>query len=369
MDLVVAADDRTGAFETAAALADRGAGPVTVRVWPSTAVPRGTSVVDLGSRHVAPIEAARRAASMETRGQVAHKIDSTLRGNWADELVARSAAMPVLLVPSLPAAGRVCVGGIVLHDGRPVHLGDAGSDVRRGITSSCPQMMLGRAGASSVMELATLDQVHRWCARPAGIAVADAADDASIDAIVEQWSVAAGAVLLAGTSAVIGATAGPVHTIRMVPMPSMVGPIVVVCGSLHPVARRQMQVAERAGVAVTSTVDDVAIRRLRRTGVLMVTTELPVAGVDDPLAVAAAGTLAGLVARVRTEVEIGVLVVIGGDTAAAVLDAADVAVHGSIGDGAAWAVVDGFVEPVVTRSGGFGDDDALLHLLRTTLAP
>src|SRR4051812_9287183 len=109
MRLHAAADDRTGALELAAALADRGVGGgsgVPVSVWPNVA-DDPVSVVDLDSRHVAPHEAGLRAASLMIVGPSAHKIDSTLRGNWAHELVARQRAsgLPVLLIPALPVLG------------------------------------------------------------------------------------------------------------------------------------------------------------------------------------------------------------------------------------------------------------------------
>ena len=46
-------------------------------------------VVDLESRHLSSQQAASRAAAFKVSGPAAHKIDSTLRGNWARELVAR----------------------------------------------------------------------------------------------------------------------------------------------------------------------------------------------------------------------------------------------------------------------------------------
>ena len=52
--------------------------------------------------------AATRAVSVDSidAARYAHKIDSTLRGNWASELVARHAATghPVLVVPAYPGA-------------------------------------------------------------------------------------------------------------------------------------------------------------------------------------------------------------------------------------------------------------------------
>ena len=65
----------------------------------------------------------------------------------------------------------------------------------------------------------------------------------------------------------------------------------------------------------------------------------------------------------------GALIVIGGDTAASLLGTAPVSVSGTFSAGAAWAYVDGFEGPVITRSGGFGSERALVELIRGTLEP
>ena len=116
----MAADDRTGAFEVAGLLAGV-VGPVKVTVGTA---PAGNGVVDLGSRALAPGEAADRAAAIERQRAVwtAHKIDSTLRGNWSSELLARQAASGrrLVVLPGWPELGRTCVDGLVEVDGTPV---------------------------------------------------------------------------------------------------------------------------------------------------------------------------------------------------------------------------------------------------------
>jgi len=61
------------------------------------------------------------------------------------------------------------------------------------------------------------------------------------------------------------------------------------------------------------------------------------------------------------------LIILGGDTAAAVLGDSSVEVYGSVDIGTAWARVTGFGQPVITRSGGFGSDHALVDLVRSML--
>ena len=113
--------------------------------------------------------------------------------------------------------------------------------------------------------------------------------------------------------------------------------------------------------------DDLAIRALQESPVLVLASEIPVGDVDAPMAVAAAATLARGVTAVREQVDLGALLILGGDTAAAVLGDASVEVYGSVDIGTAWARVDGFDQPVITRSGGFGSEYALVDLIRTAL--
>lgn len=369
MDLLVAADDRTGALETAGVLADRLATPVGVSAWPSrpAAGRVGVTVVDLGSRHLSAVDARARIGGLPANGRIGHKLDSTLRGNWPDELAAWAARRPVLLVPALPDQGRTCEGGIVLEHGRPVHEGHVATDVRRSVSSSRPADLLRRAGLDAVAELADQQAIESWLAAPVGVAVADAASDDDIASIVSAWTGSAHEVVLAGTSAVIGAAApgGGATPAR----PTTDGPILVACGSVHPTARAQLDGAERVGITIATIADDITAHRLRETGELILATEIPVGDVDEPLAVAAASSLASGVAELRRRVALGALVVVGGDTAAAVFGSAAVSVRGTVAAGTAWASADGFDMPVITRSGGFGSDRSLVDLIRKTLRP
>ena len=355
MKLHVVADDRTGAFETAAALADRGAGPVPVIAWPTNPpIDCHVVVVDLGSRHLAAVDARDRAAGLDQVGPMAHKIDSTLRGNWAEELTGRhqSTGRPILLIPALPALGRTCIGGTVFDHGRPVHEGNAGIDARRPVATSRPADMLHASGANDVRNLADLDDVRDWLGSPAGVAVVDADSQSTIDTIVSEWARRPD-VLLAGTSVVIGSAASQLAAPKatMTTLPSIGdGPVLVACGSLHPIARAQVERARRLGGAH-----------------VFVATPVPLGAVYDQNAVAAAHQLAADVTVLMERTRFAALVVLGGDTVAAIVGNATVIVHGSIAPGTAFATVDGISVPVITRAGGFGGEDALSELLWSTL--
>ena len=362
VELHVTADDRTGALECAAAIADRAVAPVPVSVWPDRA-PAGSvcAVVDLASRHLVAADAADRAATLPAAGRLVHKIDSTLRGNWPTELATRHrlSGMPVLLVPALPALGRVCLGGEVFVGEHRAHEVVSG-DPRGGVASSRPAELLGAVGAAST-ELADVDAVERWLASPADVAVADAADDTTVEAIAERWNAADG-VLLAGTSAVVGAVLGrPVglHRRRHLIQP----PTLVVCGSVSPVAREQVAAAAAHGATITDRFDPDVLRAMIEGTPVVLASPVVSGPVTDEQAERAAERLVQEAAAVIESGHVGTLVIIGGDTAAALLGDALVVVHGSVRPGT--ALVESLVidVPVITRAGGFGGPEALIDLL------
>jgi uncharacterized protein YgbK (DUF1537 family) len=184
----VIADDLTGALDTAAPFAAHG-WRTSVVPWPgggppaiAAAVARATAVsdvvvVDTASRHLAAREAARRVRAVVrlARGRVAgrpsphlyKKIDSTLRGNVAAELIAFRAAAGVdclPLAPAFPAQGRTTRGGAVWVDGTPLHASPAAQDALD--PAGCGDLArLAPAGALEVLDAATDADLRRIATR------------------------------------------------------------------------------------------------------------------------------------------------------------------------------------------------------------
>jgi uncharacterized protein YgbK (DUF1537 family) len=358
---VITADDRTGALEVAGALAERLGR--TVRVGPAGLDgPDGPDglvaerrVVDLGSRSLAPAAA---AAAAERWGRVvtAHKIDSTLRGRWADEVAAfvASGGRRALVVPALPTLGRVCIGGVVSIDGVPVAEGSAGRDSRHPVRSSRPADHLRAAGLAEVTEVADERQLQAWLDCGSGVAVCDAADDADLDRIGAAWRATSDPPLFVGTAGSLGAAIAPATSARSLPVPSARG-VLVACGSLHAVARRQV------GVLVCSSdpLDQVAVALTPHVA--------RGDSVGDGAAEAAASELAARVDVALAARPEWALLVLGGDTAAALLGDAVVEVHGTLAAGTPWGVHTATGRLVATRSGGFGSDAALVDMVAALL--
>jgi len=371
------ADDRTGALEVGGACADAGLGPVSVFADGPVDSSVPLVVVDLATRHLAGQAAAGRtiaALGRTTAGAHALKIDSTLRGPWAASVLAAAGALDAraVVVAALPTAGRVCVGGVVYDEGRPVGEGAAGDDARDPVGSSRPADHLRAAGATAVAELDGAAALAVWLADAAGrVAVCDASTDGDLDALGATWAAVDG-VVLASTAAGVAAAAGRRVTTPRSPPPAvaLVPPVLVVCGSLHAAARRQIEVLARAGAVVVELAGnlDVAAAGLAagRT-VVLVTPTRAIRPVTDDAARAMASAIAAAVAHLGIA-PLGTLVVIGGDTAAAVLGDGPRLAGGMLAPGTPWSPADGG-PLVVTRSGAFGDDDALVDLLATRMGP
>lgn len=396
LELLIGADDRTGALEAAGAAAAVSGRRVRVVVADAgTSVshpidggapgPGGVVVVDIASRHLGRIAAGERASALdliESRRHV-HKIDSTLRGRWATELVARSArGRPVVVVPALPALGRTCVGGVVMVDGTPVAETDSALDVIAPPASSRPAALLSAAGAGAVHELRSPEVVRAWMEHPDGIAVVDAATDdeiASVAAVCEGHP----EVLLAGTSALAAAvartmiatsasasastsTSASASTSTSAPSPrrptARPDGVLVVVGSGHPVVVEQVDRLRRRGAVLVSPDDPVTTVA---DGPVVIAAERP----PDALTIADAHRHARAVGAVTARwietMAPEIVVVIGGDTTASVLGDEPLEVAGLIAPGTPWLERDGRV--IVTRAGGFGGPDALADLVWGTL--
>ena len=349
------ADDRTGAMEAAALCADAGFATVVVS-WDGETATADCVVTDLRSRHLTAGRAAERmtaALHEHSEGCRVHKIDSTLRGNWAAEIgVLLAERRRVLIIPAYPAAGRTCVGGVVRVDGVPVAETEFGRDPTAPVTSSRPAGAFAAVEVAAVEvaaeEVATLTDLHGWLAsvgRPAAVAIADAETDERIDELVAATGDRAD-VVIAGPAAVVGAVARWMSPGTRRGLPALpVGPVLVVCGSLHSISRSQAAaVRSHAGVTVIEAHRDGGTDR-------------------EVVALELAFRAHEHLAAHRTDL----VVLLGGDTADAFIGDRSVTVYGSVGVGMAFGsvAIDGRPLAIITKPGGFGATNALVDLLGT----
>ena len=196
--------------------------------------------------------------------------DSTLRGHLLEEYRGvRSVVAPdtwpvLLLVPALPSAGRITVGGVHLfeRDGTrtPLHQTEYAQDGVFAYTSSrLLEWAEERSGrlfrAEDGRELA-LDALHEGGAaavadalealsatgRPC-VFVPDAVTVGDVEAIAEGWrvAVASGAEVLVRCAPTFAGVLTGTTASDLVPLPAASGGLLVVCGSYVEQARRQLE--------------------------------------------------------------------------------------------------------------------------------
>jgi len=286
------------------------------------------------------------------------QFDSTLRGRFARDCstaLAASGRCKLLVAAAFPSAGRTVEEGRVLVDGVPVHETAFGYDPTLPVRESSIQALLRahRIDAKVARDAAqarALLEVH-------DAVIVDARTEAELDAIATTF-VGARDLLMAGSTGLLRGLARTLprtqgalddrgncngHSASRAPLARR--PWLVV-GSLNPRSRRQLSVAQaqcRLNVLATNE------KRL--------TPSAP-----------AHSLLRDLVVQAVNLVNSGAcdgLVVTGGETARRIIDALPVVslrVCREIMPGVPLAEVQtaNGTFPMITKAGGFGDDDALL---------
>ena len=348
--LLVSADDRTGALESAGACADLG---FRARLARAPAAGDDVVAVDIDSRHVAPGLAAERIkeAHAAPARHRCHKMDSGLRGNWHHECAALLAAgWRIGVVASYPDAGRCCRDGTVFIHGVPVADSPFGSDPRNPLFSSRPRDYLEAAGCEDA--LTAQDAV-----------VLDAQDNAQLQSAARQCR-DEGRLLVGATGAIAAyaallrdGSAGPA------PTPKLPRPALVVCGSLHPLSRAQ--IANASCLKVSPRDVDAAARALGAGEDTVLASPETSEAIDDASAARMASILADATWELMRRCSPRVLVVFGGDTAERILGDRELDVLGSVGTGIPLCRTDDGLH-VVTKGGGIGAEDSLARLLART---
>lgn len=334
------ADDLTGALDTAAEFAAL-CGKVPVRR--DGAAMDGSLAIATGTREVPRAVAIARVAEVApllAGADIAFKkLDSLLRGHPMAELAAclgAGAWRSVVLAPAFPAQGRVTRGG--------------------------RQFLREAGGWREVADLASLcagsglraQRAEAGGALPDGIALFDAETEGDMARIAACGRAAPGPVLWCGSGGLGRALAAgaPVRADTVLP-----GPVLGLFGSDQTATRRQLaSCGDRwLEIAEDAPVRDVAAAMDR--GAALVSIALPTLPRDEA-ARRISDTFARLVATLPRP---GTLLVAGGETLGAVLDALDATVEarGLVMPGVPRAVLrggrwDGV--PLVSKSGAFGGD-------------
>lgn len=260
--LLIAADDFTGALDTAVQFAACGA-EIRVITDPDvdfrTVVDCEVLVVDTETRHIAP-EAAARIIEKITRAAVENgvthlmkKTDSALRGNVGAELSAMlraSGCKQLPFLPAFPQIGRCTREGIHYIQDVPVSESVFGTDPFEPVRHSRVTQLLAEQTDMAAYSCPAITEGGSLPEED-GILVFDAST-------LEQVELAGRRLLEAGKLTVMAGCAGLASVLGRllnigsgtpVPMPKLDSRMLVVCGSVNPITVAQLAEAEKAGFA------------------------------------------------------------------------------------------------------------------------
>ena len=360
MRIRIITDDFTSALDGTACFAERG-WDTAVLVRPDCTTEADVVSLDTDSREYPPAldhdALADAAGAWRDADVLAVQFDSTLRGRVARDCLtalAASGRRKLLIAAAFPTAGRTVEEGHVLVDGVPVHETAFGRDPTLPVRESSIAALFGAHGmelkiASDAARAAALLSVH-------DAVVVDARTEAELDVIATTFA-GERDLLLAGSTGLLRSLARVLPRLQCSPsdrldrrdhaganVPPALRPWLVV-GSLNPRSRRQLRIAEaRCRVQVLST-DEARL----------------------PTSAAPQAALLDLVPQVVNAIRSGAcdgLVVTGGETARRIIDAmpaVSLRVCREVMPGVPLAMVQTAAGafPMITKAGGFGDDEAL----------
>lgn len=339
LETVIIADDLTGALDAVAPFAAVGMDCV-VATSPdglSAAMAHASQVlsINLGTRERGSVKAqaiagtaalaAQRLAGPETVWL--KKIDSRLKGQIAAEVAGVIGVIgpaSILMCPAIPDLGRVVVGGNLEGEG---------------VATPIPVALR----------------------LPGGIDVAtpDVRSDDDLDRVVQALGSGTLFVGARGLAAALARRQRPGRRSAAVPMPE--GPVGFCIGSRDPITLAQADILRKTGEMPCVAAPDGIVPLQPATGEVLLQATQGSGATAAQVAVRLADGIIGYLKGLRT------LVVSGGETAGALLRAADIGVLRVVGEVQPGLPLCHAVEvpgfpALVTKSGGFGRPDTLLRL-------
>lgn len=309
------ADDLTGAAEIAGIGLRYGLRAQLLRVPASTYI-EGLTVFDTNSRMLAPHQASERVTSFtsglhaEEFDLIYKKVDSALRGHVCGEitvLLRKLGWTRSLLVPQNPSRGRTIEAGIYRIDGVSIDQTDFANDASRPLRSAVARELLGQEASDEVVigEGSTIQDIRRLAAGlTSGTLPAGGAD--FFQANLERFGLR------------------PVQT-RPAPQPG--DRCLFVCGSASAYGRGLARRFEELGVPVVRMPADArdaaqvwaaqTMQALARGPRVFMTIDRPIT-FDAAAARSYTETLADAVSLVLAKAQVSMLMIEGGETAAAV---------------------------------------------------
>jgi uncharacterized protein YgbK (DUF1537 family) len=401
LDVAIVADDLTGALDAAAPFAGRG---LETRILldfeqAAAAVETNTRVLSLTSesRHLSPTAAdervwnATRAALAGAPRILLKKIDSTLRGNIAAEIMAGLRAtglQHVLIAPAVPRHGRIMREGEVFMNGVPLRQTEIGADALSPPPSAPLPQILRAASKDLIVHVWTRGAAFALNAE-AGIHayVADCETEADLDAIAQFVISHCDEILPVGASGLATAIAKQLAQTPSSELLSVIqriseqaqNSILFVIGSrtaasAEQAARLCAAGAEELTMSFSAHAQDgdwILDRSVNESTPPVALIVRPESSREPNLISASkiAQTLGRTAADIVRRLQVDAVVMVGGDTAFETFQAlgvSEASVAGEIMPGVAIGTmqVDGRSLTFITKAGGFGDANALVEIIR-----
>ena len=351
-------------------------------IWPNADI----LAIDTESRYVAEDEAATLVASaarrsIESGRRVFKKIDSLLRGNIGVEIAAALAAVAqdahgvAIVAPAFPTTGRTTVDGHVRVNDLPYTDGRFGGNLAEALaTGGLRVAQLAAIHGETPQQLA-----HRIAAlrsQALDAIILDATSDDDLDRIARAAELVDFPTLLVGSGGLAGhiMAAGQESAAGLQFTHEADSRLLVVIGSYSELAKSQLGELIASGVRhVTVTPEEMAASAGQRVrgvsaadaGDLVLTPDLALQ-VEPANASRIATSLADATATIIGDYD--ALVLTGGETARAVIDALGVGqmtVMGEIEPGVVLSRLPGNLPMLVTKAGAFGDSGTLVRARAT----
>jgi D-threonate/D-erythronate kinase len=391
----IVADDLTGALDSGVQLAKWGLQPaVLLSGDPMADYP--ALIVSSDSRQVTADEAYGRANDAASRlaGRALYKkIDSTVRGNVGaeiDGILDARGWMSALIAPAYPASGRTTKDGYHFVHGVPLAQTDFARDPLCPMHEShLPTLLAGQTRrpvgllALDVIERGVSAVVAALDAHAGQIVVADAITQTHLNTLALALAGAAQPWLPCGSAGLAEEWPAALGYDRPAGEPARWSndsrPVLVCAGSRHPTTARQLEHARDAG-RVTLLEIDPEVRsndeRLSHTAISLLRAGRTVAicSTFTPYAAGRGAAIADMLGQISStivrHVAVAGLVLTGGDVARAVCQALGIEaiiIVGEVQPGVPAGWLQGGALPerrVVTKAGGFGNEDAILRSIQ-----
>lgn len=406
-ELLIIADDLTGAIEAGVLLAKQliPARVIHQPLFKNAELQLGEVAVlvyNTESRHIIAAAAADRVRDIMKKAKEAgikrfyKKTDSTMRGNIGAELEAflsESGQQTMAFIPAHPRLKRFTRKGYHFIGEKLLHETEFGNDPLEPIRNSFIPELLQQQTSISVNST-PLTNAH---INEKGIMVFDCNSEAELADIAQFLMKNNLHHAISGSAAMVELLPSlfHLHSIHS-EMPKLRAPVLLVSGSLNPISRQQVYVAGQNGVktipvpgelinmkklsdaaALPSYINSIS-RDIEKHQKIIVTSTafVDVKNPDFPLKDqvsphgfdAVSELMGGIVSGILKNTSIGTLIVFGGDTLMGIMKALGcsyIEPKSEIMPGVAlsWAMIGESRIPLITKPGGYGDEDTVLKLM------